>query len=283
MKKGNLKALFRSALTPLPRHLRERLIMMAYLGYAPHIRSPRTFNEKIAHRKLYQFDPRFSEYADKFRVRDHVSRIVGPHYLNEVYAICSDVDDLDLALLPDRFVAKPTHGSKSLLIVDDKASLDEEHFRSYMNAALQHDFGAFQSEYWYATIPRRLIVESRMTDVRYGVPLDFKFYVFHGQVHLVHVDFDRQAGHKRTLFDRHWAPLNVQYAHPVGPLIEQPRHLAEMLDVAEALGAEFDFVRVDLYTPDDARIVFGEMTFAPEGGRRRFTPRSFDFELGELW
>jgi hypothetical protein len=55
-----------------------------------------------------------------------------------------------------------------------------------------------------------------------------------------------------------------------------------MIEVAEALGAETDMVRVDLYDLD-GRVVFGELTSYPLGGRLRFDPPEFDRILGQWW
>jgi hypothetical protein len=53
-----------------------------------------------------------------------------------------------------------------------------------------------------------------------------------------------------------------------------------MKKIAEKLGENFDFVRVDFYTLDD-KMYIGEMTHYPGTGNEEFKPRSKDFELGE--
>jgi len=55
-----------------------------------------------------------------------------------------------------------------------------------------------------------------------------------------------------------------------------------MLKTAETLGADLDFVRVDLYDVGN-RIYFGEMTSTPGGGFARFDPQAMDEHLGRLW
>jgi len=56
-----------------------------------------------------------------------------------------------------------------------------------------------------------------------------------------------------------------------------------MIKVAEILGNDFDFIRVDLYCLQNSRIVFGEMTLAPEAGWGNFSPKEWDINLGQLW
>jgi hypothetical protein len=59
-------------------------------------------------------------------------------------------------------------------------------------------------------------------------------------------------------------------------------NLGLMLQTAEKLSADLDFVRVDLYDVG-SRIYFGEMTATPGGGFARFEPQAMDEHLGMLW
>ena len=56
-----------------------------------------------------------------------------------------------------------------------------------------------------------------------------------------------------------------------------------MIDIAETLSADFDFVRVDLFQPNGDEIVFGEMTFSPTAGYIPFGPPEYDSILGSYW
>ena len=58
-----------------------------------------------------------------------------------------------------------------------------------------------------------------------------------------------------------------------------PDNVQEMIAVSEKLAEGFPFVRIDLYNIR-GRIIFGEMTFYPWSGYCRYTPDSFDFDLG---
>jgi hypothetical protein len=55
-----------------------------------------------------------------------------------------------------------------------------------------------------------------------------------------------------------------------------------MINLAERLGTDTDFVRVDLYDVN-GRIVFGELTSFPARGDSPFDPESFDAEFGRPW
>src|SRR5262249_48642395 len=112
---------------------------------------------------------------------------------------------------------------------------------------------------------------------------DCRFYVFGGFVELIQVDAGRFVNHGRSFFDRslNELPIRMRYP-PVTGGVREPWHLAEMLRMAELLGKDMDFVRVDLYdTP--RRIYFGELTTTPVCGCGHFEPWSIDVQLGKLW
>ena len=107
-------------------------MMTIFLGYVPNIAHPRSYNEKITHRKLLEHDPRFQKLADKWGVREYVATVVGKQYLNQVFAVVSSVADLDLDALPDRFVAKPTHQSGKIYFISDKNALGRRSFFTHL-------------------------------------------------------------------------------------------------------------------------------------------------------
>ena len=73
----------------------------------------------------------------------------------------------------------------------------------------------------------------------------------------------------------------------LGAPIKPPQHLDRMIEAAESIGREFDFVRVDLYDlPDHPR--FGELTFYPGSasigsGRPAWTCSSAAGGLNASW
>jgi hypothetical protein len=255
-----------------------------HLGYIPHIKNPRTFNEKIMHRKVYRWQEVPPELTDKYAVRDFVAKTIGSEYLNELYCVYEHPEDINFANLPESFVVKATHGSQMNIIVKDRRSFDETAAREKCGRYLRQTYGRHFDELWYSAIPHRLIVEKLITDRTYGLPLDFKFFVFHGRAEFIQIDFDRFTNHTRSIFNRNWNQQEFSFLYPQGRAIDPPLLLPQMLEIAGRLGSEFDFVRVDLYSPDNKTILFGEMTFAPEAGWGHFIPmKQADFDIGRLW
>lgn len=82
----------------------EQLSCSHKFGYWPHVKNPRTFNEKVLHPKFFTDAQRFARLADKWRVRSYVRQRVGEDILNKVYHVTDDPDTSLFESLPDRFV-----------------------------------------------------------------------------------------------------------------------------------------------------------------------------------
>jgi len=263
--------------------IHQKLLMYPRLGYWPHIREPRTFNEKLLHRKLYTDDDRFARIEDKWAVREYVSERIGSGVLPEVYCVTDDPWSIDFNSLPPEYVVKPTHLSGPVILVSEDDAPDRERIRQQADEWLDRTHGVMKGEYWYSRIDPNIIVEERLYGRDSSVPRDFKFFVFHGRVEYIQVDMDRYSDHTRRLYDREWNPQEFSLKFPLGPKIEKPNRFDEMIDIAETLGSEFDFMRVDLYLTKNSGITFGELTVMPGSGGERFQPINYDFELGSLW
>ena len=252
-------------------------------GYAPHLRTPRTFSEKICHRKFYDHNPLFSLVADKWAVREYVAQRVGSEVLNEVFCVVADFDSIPIDTLPDQFVIRATHGSGMNLIVADKSKLDVAEARRRCSEFLSRRYGSWQNEFHYGPVPRRLIVERFLRTNGHSL-IDHRFHVFHGRCEFIQIDEGGVPPTGRHFYSRDWQPLDYTTLVPMAPVRARPGKLEQMIDIAERLSRDFDYMRVDLYLLDDERIVFGEMTVTPGAGRRRFGPtRDVDFQLGRYW
>ena len=261
----------------------QKMVMYSRVGYWPKIRNPRTFNEKLMHRKLYSDDPRFAQVEDKWAVRNYVAKQVGEDILSEIYHVTEDPETIPFDSLPEAYVIKPTHLSGPAVFVNEDETPDREAIVHNCNDWLNRRHGTMKGEYWYCEIQPRIIVEERLRGVESIVPRDFKFYVFDGRVEYLHVDVDRYSEHKRRFYDRKWNPQEFELKFPLGPEVPKPQEFDRMIDVAETLGSDFEFIRVDLYETVDQGIVFGELTVAPGSGGEEFRPVEYDFEFGELW
>lgn len=277
------------------------------LKYA--LRAPRTFNEKVEYKLAWDRRPTLTRLADKVAVRDHVAAIVGPEYLSRLLAVVDDPRLLDLGSFGPRYVVKPTHGSGAVIVVHDRADpslrlpelptdrgwtgriswvrpehLERARFDAMCDLWLRHGYWrALGSTEWaYRDIERRLMVEEFLEGDAHSAR-DFKFHVMHGRVSWFHVNVTIDPVTYMTCFRRDGSVIPVRYVcEPAVPPVELPANIDDMIAIAEALGADTDIVRVDLYDVD-GRIVFGELTNYPAGGRARFDPPEYDRILGADW
>jgi hypothetical protein len=252
-------------------------------GRFPNLMRPRTFNEWIARRKALDRRPILTRFADKYAVRGYVSERVGSHILTQLYAVTRDPAMIPFDSLPDRFVVKPTHGSGWVSVVRDKSQLDRDALIKQCRTWLESDYYKLRREWPYKNVVPQILVEEFIDNGRAEPASDVRFYVFDGKVELIQVDVGRFIGHERAFLDCHWNELPIRMRYPqVTGGVPEPRHLPEMLRVAQALGKGMDFVRVDLYDTQQ-RVVFGEITTTPVCGCGRFEPPSIDDQLGRLW
>jgi hypothetical protein len=213
--------------------------------------------------------------------------------------VVDDPANLDRGALPEEFVAKTNHGCGGMWVVSagPQASTPEPNAKTVFTTPQDLDWDVFTNtlrdwlrptsqyvEWAYRDIRPRLLVEEVLKRPDGQVADDYKLYVFNGRVRLLHVDVDRFTSHRRRFYRPDGTQLtDVAYVFPTDDEpVPAPTSLPRMIEVAEALGRETDFVRVDLYDVD-GRVVFGELTNYPGGGTGNWVPPSFDRELGSWW
>ena len=250
--------------------------------------------------------PLLVTFADKSAVRDYVASRVGSQYLPTVLGVLDDPREiLGLSLPTAGYVVKPTHGSGAAVVVSPNAPVDGVlpearwgwvycHVRPCAVSPddlvdigrhwLDKLYGQGPNREWaYGLIRPRILVEELLSGPDGAVPDDYKFFVFHGRCRYVQVDTARFGARTHDFHRPDWEHLPLSGGHPwADPPHPRPERLAEMIDLAEKLAVDTDFVRVDLYHLPD-RIVFGELTSYPGGGDNPFDPEHFNEEFGRWW
>ncbi|EEA02710.1 hypothetical protein BH160DRAFT_2015 [Burkholderia sp. H160] len=276
-----------AAKTLLPDALFLSLLHHKCIGRYPNLTHPVTFNEKILQRNLHP-DPRYIGLTDKLLVREYVARKIGDEHLIPLIAAPDAFTPDVFDALPNAFVMKANHGSSFVEVVRNKSDTSFEKLKKLADQWLHTDFYYVARERHYRMIEPRIFFEQLLLDQRGQIPADFKLHCFGGRpgrpIIYILVISDRfgDATHG-DVYDIDWNHLDIaigDYKRSAAPA-PRPRHLQAVLDVAERLCEDFDYVRVDLYAPDD-RVYFGELTFTPGAGVLPFTPDSIDFEWGKL-
>lgn len=260
----------------------EKMCYVLKHGRWPRMHAPRTLTEKIFVRKLlHGNDPRFPIVADKVASRDWVAQRVGEECLVPILGVYG-YDELEKLELRPGQVIKCANRSGGVYFPADADAMSREDFIRRVRRDLDFDFASWTGEPWYARMPKRVIVEKSLVDEQGNVPVDYKFFVYDGRVRSIQIHIDRFGDHKRAMFDRNWELLPLGNAIPERTP-PRPASLERMIEIAETLGREFDFIRVDLFEIEGRHIYFGELTLAPGSGLTKFQPVDYDEIFGRYW
>jgi hypothetical protein len=245
--------------------------------------NPTTFNEKLQWLKLYDHNPNYAAYVDKYEVRSLIEKKIGKQYLVPIIELYESVEQIKYSRLPSQFVLKPTHTSGNVLVCHNKDNLDVQLVNRKLESWLKRDYYWVHREWPYKNIKPRIICEPLLVDESDFELKDYKILCFNGIPKIIQVMSGRS---KRQFylnhFDINWNPVTIERSDhsSLNPSdITKPKRLSEMIDIARILSNGFSFVRVDFYhTPEN--LYFGELTFFPASGMIQFKDESVDHEWG---
>lgn len=253
------------------------------VGYRLDLNTPKTYNEKLQWLKLYYRDEKMPQCADKVEVRKYIKDKGVGDFLNEIYGVWENVDNIDFDQLPNQFVMKSTHASGQTIICKDKSTLNIEASKKQMKMWLKTNLYYFGLEWVYKNLQPRIICEKLILTQDAYPPKDYKFYCFNGQPKYIMVVSERN-GHnaKMDYFDLNWRPIDMrQGGDRSGIEIPKPQNLAKMIDIAKVLSKDFPHVRVDFYNENE-KILIGELTFFDCSGFAKFEPEEYDRMIGDF-
>ena len=262
-----------------------KVLYLYHVGKPLDLAHPKDLNEKVLWLKLYSDTSRWSELADKYAVRGYVKECGLSEILNELYSVYHNPSDIDLSILPEKFVLKLNNGSGTVLIIDDKEKIYEDDVKDTFKEWMKIPFGLYSDELHYLQIPPVIIAEkylSEYSSISHS-PVDYKFFCIHGKAYFVMVCYDRiTGGHaEKVIYDLDWNFRGeCMRERVVDPRIPKPENFNEMVRIAEKLSSPFPFVRVDLYNIN-GKIIFGEMTFTPMAGWSKVMTQEILDELGD--
>ena len=258
------------------------------LGYFPDLRHPKTLNEKIIWLALNYKNPNIVVAADKTRAKDWMAQRISREHLVPTIGVYEDVNDIDFAALPDKFVVKLNDGwgADNVMIVRNKSALNIDKTKAVLSGWLYP-----WNNYYYQNMcitdekmpePRLIIEEYLEADNDAHVPEDFKLYCCNGEPRFALVVANRGTKKQtRAFVDMDWNILPVtRVGYERAESVDIPRQVEKMKELARTLSQGFPFVRIDFYEIR-GKVYVGEMTFTP-GMFLRFSSTSWDLRLGQM-
>jgi TupA-like ATPgrasp len=262
--RGTVGAYARISLTYLWRH-----------GRLPAFNSPLRFTELVQLSKLHDRNRLMPLFADKVAAKQLVAAELGAEWIIPTLWHGRRLPRAPQWPLP--LVVKSRHGCNQRVFVRS-GDADWDAIGNVADKWVRTTYGSWLDEWLYSQIEPGVLVEP-FVGLDGQLPVDYKFYVFGGQLAYIQVHLDRERHHRWIVLDRDWRRASSQTADSAPP---KPHSFTGMIAAAEVLGRSFDFVRVDFYdiagTP-----LFGEMTFYPGSGLDRFDPVGLDLTMGALW
>ena len=242
---------------------------------------------------------KWTEYADKYAVRQHVMRTLGEGVLTKCYGVWDHVDDIDFDALPQSFAIKCTHDCGSTVIVKDKQIADIPQIKKFLSKCLSQKFGYNTIEPHYTTITPRVMAEELLPQEDPNMScsqVDYKIWCINGKATFAMVVYDRHLDSESKDYDGHYAVFDLYDIPSWNPIRENltdwyrdvkfkdipcPKKLEQIIMYAEKLAKDFALVRIDFYYLNDF-IDFGEMTFTPFSGRIGLFTHEFQERIGRM-
>lgn len=247
--------------------------------------NPRTFNEKIQWLKLNDNSSLKTKCADKYEVREYITRKIGEEILVPLYGCWTMFDNIDFDKLPEKMIFKSTTGSARYKIVQNKEKINFLELKKTMGKWVKLPFGYAGMEIHYLDIERKIICE-KLLDMEGSSVADYKIHCFNGKPLMIEYLSDRNGDSVLdSWYDTNWNRLNISsdsstYKNHTYN-VPKPQQLDKMLKISEILSKDFIYVRVDLYQIKGS-IFFGELTFTPCNGIDRWKGKESQIHVGEL-
>lgn len=240
---------------------------------------PVNLNEKLMWLTRYWRHPLKTLCADKYEVRSFLADRGLDYLAVPLLGVYDDVNDLDFAKLPNKFVLKCNHGSSYNIIVNNKCDIDEDKIRNLLSAWMAQDYSDIACELHYKNIHHKIICEKLLSE---SAPMEYQFWCINGfpeSILVCRKNFD--GSYEAWSYSTEWERLYDRIGEDLLLTeVEKPIGLVKMIDYAKILSNPFPFVRVDFYECEGI-VYFAELTFTPCANTLINYKQSFIERLGK--
>ena len=251
-------------------------------GVYPDMLAPKTFNEKIFRHKFFG-NIKVPETGNKLLTERFIPESLRGQLRCPPLIWHADTPRLprNERIAPGRYYLKANHGSGLFRAITYPLT---GHERATLETLAQdwlgQVYGISDGEWWYASIPRRLMLEADVCD---GQPsVSWNVYVMNGRIGCIEL-FDKNAEPMQvTWLDADFQPDPIQMdalARVNDPVL--PADPEFMKTAALAIAAPYDFARVDFFVGAEGTLYLGEITFSPSNALSR-RPAAMEQRMGAL-
>jgi hypothetical protein len=241
----------------------------------PNFRKTHYFNDYLFHIKTTGENLALrSKTSDKEQTKNYLAGLLGANYSVPTLDVIADAQALADYQFPLRSIVKPTHMSGVVFRCGTQQPTRAE--RAVMQSWFDVDYAVLTGEWNYRGLRPKIIIEPFLT-LNGGVSHDVRFFVYQGKVRVIEVYCGRYRNPTMDFFDAGWNAIpNIRasrYGRSRTP-ISRPEKLPAMLEIAERIGRELSFVRVDFFTDFQDQFYIGELTHINGNARVHFEPVS---------
>ena len=232
----------------------------------PNAAFPRSFNEKLLWRKVFDRDPRFAPMTDKLAAREIVGKLAPKLETPKLFWVGDHPEELPPDVLKKPCVIKTNRGSGWNLFNWTGNHLTRSENVDYFVPKMRFVYGHRIGEWTYREFKQKFYCEELFIEPSGRVPDDFNIHVFGGRVLTISLIHDRFGDRAHVSLDRDLSPTDTvweEYSSDYEPQFEEIH--GSLVKIAESLVKGIDYVRVDLFC-HDGKVFFREFTFFPGSG-----------------
>lgn len=244
---------------------------------------PTGFFDKIQWRILHDRRPLIAVGGDKLAMKEYAAKMSAEVLVPETLWAGSDLEaiyDIDWGC---DWVLKPREGAGAAVFGSGsfrESRLSLEEIKRWKHRQAFKVWG----EWAYGQSGPGYLLEKRIPTKDGGLPLDTKVFVFGGKAGLILVSGSKYSDvHACRYYSPDWTPLDFSDGgRDLAAVVQAPERLSVIVDIAESIGKDFDFIRVDLYDVPEG-VFFGELSPYPTGGTSSFGSSELDCMVGSWW
>lgn len=261
-------------------NLYEGLIFLVKHRRWPNFDKTGYLNDLLFRMRASESDMVFRSFtADKEFSKIYIRGITGEDLSVPTLAVLHSAEEIDRFVFPDRCVIKPTHMSKEFMFHETGPVTADK--RAQMRHWLKMNFGDMTGERHYMRLEPKVIVEPWLR-LNGDFCNDYRFHMYKGQLTSfgigVRDSADRETLQLQLTPDWKLFPGESFYQGrievPDSVDIEslRPDCLPRMLEIAELVSRDVDYVRVDFFTDGRDQLYVGEISHIIAGAREVFKP-----------